>query len=51
MKMNNTATLVASGDLRESANRVCWQAQQEMETALGDAFARHDWTISPRPRF
>ena len=26
-----TAILVASGDLRESANRVCWPAQQELE--------------------
>ncbi|MCG3180738.1 MAG: hypothetical protein BIFFINMI_03101 [Phycisphaerae bacterium] len=29
--------LVASGDLRESANRVCWDAQQAMEKALGAA--------------
>ena len=29
--------LVASGDLRESANRVCWPAQKEMEKALGEA--------------
>ncbi len=29
--------LVASGDLRESANRVCWPAQEQMETALGKA--------------
>ena len=26
--------LVASGDLRESANRVCWKAQSEMEASL-----------------
>ena len=25
------AVLVASGDLREEANRVCWPAQQAME--------------------
>ncbi|MCS7306724.1 MAG: fucose isomerase [Thermoguttaceae bacterium] len=31
--------LVASGDLRESANRVCWEAQQAMETALTEAVA------------
>ncbi|MEL7336261.1 MAG: fucose isomerase, partial [Planctomycetota bacterium] len=43
--MTNTAILVASGDLRESANQVCWQAQQEMEAALGKAFEKHDWTI------
>ena len=29
--------LVASGDLRLSANQNCWAAQQEMETALGEA--------------
>ena len=27
-------TLVASGDLRESANQVCWAKQAEMEEAL-----------------
>ena len=31
--------LVASGDLRESANRVCWPAQAAMEAALGEAVA------------
>ena len=31
--------LVASGDLRLSANQNCWAAQQEMETALGEAVA------------
>ncbi|MEX0741197.1 MAG: fucose isomerase, partial [Phycisphaeraceae bacterium] len=29
--------LIANGDLRESANQVCWPAQQAMETALGEA--------------
>jgi L-fucose isomerase-like protein len=29
--------LLASGDLRESANQVCWPAQAEMEQALGVA--------------
>lgn len=29
--------LVASGDLRLSANQTCWAAQQEMEAALGQA--------------
>ena len=33
----NQVLLVASGDLRESANRVCWPAQAEMEAALGKA--------------
>ncbi len=31
--------LVASGDLRLSANQKCWQAQHEMEQALGRAVA------------
>ncbi|MHC4406528.1 MAG: fucose isomerase, partial [Planctomycetota bacterium] len=31
--------LVASGDLRLSANQVCWAAQKEMEEALGQAVA------------
>lgn len=31
--------LVANGDLRLSANRKCWPAQQEMETALAAAVA------------
>ncbi len=31
--------LVASGDLRLSANQKCWPAQQEMEEALGRAVA------------
>ena len=26
--------LVASGDLRESANQVCWKAQSDMEASL-----------------
>jgi len=33
----NQVLLVASGDLRESANRVCWAAQAEMEAALTKA--------------
>jgi len=31
--------LVASGDLRLSANQTCWAAQKEMEDALGQAVA------------
>ncbi|MEL6110557.1 MAG: fucose isomerase, partial [Planctomycetota bacterium] len=43
--MTKTAILVASGDLRDSANRVCWPAQREMEAALGRAFEVHGWSI------
>ena len=38
-------TLIASGDLRDSANQVCWPAQQEMETALTAAVGRHGRSI------
>ncbi|HRL13361.1 MAG TPA: hypothetical protein PKX07_15875 [Aggregatilineales bacterium] len=34
------AVLVASGDLRLSANQTCWPAQAEMEQAIAAAFAR-----------
>jgi L-fucose isomerase-like protein len=32
--------LFANGDLRESANKVCWPAQAEMEAQLSEAVAR-----------
>lgn len=34
-----TVTLIANGDLRHSANAVCWAAQQDMEKALTAAVA------------
>jgi hypothetical protein len=40
-----TAYLVASGDLRESANRACWAAQGAMEEQLSRAIARLGWTV------
>ena len=39
------AVLVASGDLREEANRVCWPAQQAMEVDLVRAFAAAGWKL------
>lgn len=30
--------LVASGDMRQAANRICWPAQEEMESAVIEAF-------------
>ncbi len=36
-KSEKTVFLIASGDLRESANEVCWAAQQEMEAELRSA--------------
>jgi hypothetical protein len=41
----NEVVLVASGDLRQSANRVCWPAQQAMEGRLGSALAAEGFTI------
>ncbi|MGA8026338.1 MAG: fucose isomerase [Bryobacteraceae bacterium] len=35
--MRNTVTLIASGDLRLSANRVCWPAQERVEQAVTKA--------------
>jgi len=35
-----TVLLVASGDLRLAANRLCWPAQADMEERLARAFAR-----------
>ncbi len=40
------AVLVASGDLREEANRVCWPAQQALEADLAKAFASAGWTLA-----
>jgi hypothetical protein len=37
--------LVSSGDLRLSANQLCWAAQVEMEEMLGKALARQGWTV------
>ena len=40
-----TVYLLASGDLRESANKVCWPAQQAMEAQLGQAVQRLGVTL------
>jgi L-fucose isomerase-like protein len=37
--------LVASGDLRPSANRMCWPAQQEMERMLGRAIEQAGYEV------
>ncbi len=41
----NEAILIASGDLRHSANRVCWAAQQDMEQRVTAAFAAEGVTV------
>lgn len=45
MSTTNQAWLVASGDLRLSANQTCWQAQSDMEQALGKAVESFGWEI------
>ena len=42
---SKTVVLVASGDLRLSANQTCWPAQQAMETALAAALKKEGWKI------
>jgi hypothetical protein len=37
--------LVANGDLRDSANKVCWPAQAAMEAKLAAAFAAEGMTL------
>lgn len=37
--------LVANGDLRQSANKVCWPAQAEVEKKLTEAFRREGYTL------
>jgi len=43
MTQDKNIYLVASGDLRLSANKNCWKAQEEMETALVAALATQGW--------
>lgn len=40
-----TAYLIASGDLRESANTAGWATQVQLEEAICDVFADHGWTV------
>jgi L-fucose isomerase-like protein len=41
----NEVLLVASGDLRQSANQVCWPAQAQMEEKLIEAFRQEGFTL------
>ncbi len=41
----NEVVLVASGDLRQNANRVCWPAQARMEEQLANVFERMGYTL------
>jgi hypothetical protein len=42
----NEVILIASGDLRESANEMCWPAQSAMEAGVVAAFAAEGVTVS-----
>ncbi|WP_295768287.1 fucose isomerase [uncultured Mucilaginibacter sp.] len=42
---NKQVLLVASGDLRLSANQNCWAAQHEMESQLTAAIEKQGWTV------
>lgn len=44
-RRDKAVCLVASGDLRLSANRVCWAAQHAMEKALAAAVAQQGYTL------
>jgi hypothetical protein len=40
MSASREMILITSGDLRQSANEVCWPAEQEVERRLTESFAR-----------
>ena len=44
-KTTPTVLLVASGDLRLSANQVCWPAQKDLEAALTAAIESEGWQV------
>src|SRR5580693_8035782 len=39
------AYLIASGDLRLSANQKCWPVQSKMETLLGNSVQKEGWRL------
>ncbi len=41
----NEVLLIASGDLRQSANKVCWPAQAEAEKKIAAAFKAEGVTL------
>ena len=45
MSVTKDIYLVVSGDLRLSANRTCWQAQHDMETALNHVMKNLGWNV------
>lgn len=47
----NEVLLAASGDLRQSANEMCWPAQARMEAALTEAFKAEGFTLRRAHRY
>lgn len=45
MKDQKEVLIIASGDLRLSANQSCWAAQEEMETRLKAAIEKQGWSV------
>lgn len=45
MTQDKNLYLVASGDLRMSANKKGWKAQEEMESALSGAIVKQGWQV------
>jgi len=45
MRKKKPIQLIANGDLRLSANRMCWDAQQKMEKALSAAIAEEGFKV------
>jgi L-fucose isomerase-like protein len=45
MPAMNEVLLITSGDLRQSANQVCWPAQRDMEERLTAAFAQKGFKL------
>ncbi len=41
----NEVVLIANGDLRLSANQMCWPAQEAMEKTIRAAIQREGWTV------
>jgi len=48
---SSTALLIANGDLRESANKVCWPAQKQLEVDAAAAFKALGWKLKRAHRF
>ena len=45
MSQDRTLYLVANGDLRQSANRMCWPAQKRLENAFTQAAENEGWLV------